>query len=83
MSEILFPDYLPAFFTAFFMLIVSPLEVLRIDLRFIHQSVYFYFILTTVIHFLLAIIPRNRNRLIRMITGSEKIPIRSNNMIKT
>ncbi len=75
MSETLFPDYLPGIFTAFFSLIVFPLELLAIDLRFIHQSMYFYFILTTIVHFFLAIIPQNRNRLIGMVTGSEKIPI--------
>ncbi|MHA2247435.1 MAG: hypothetical protein ACXADY_20980 [Candidatus Hodarchaeales archaeon] len=75
MSETLFPDYLPVFFTAFFSLIVFPLELLTIDLRFVHQSVYFYFILTTIVHFFLAIIPQNRNRLIGMVTGSEKIPL--------
>lgn len=77
MSESIFPGYLPEFFTALFTLIVSPLELLAVDLEIVHSSVYFYFILTTFIHFLLAIMPRNRNRLFGMITGSEKIPISS------
>ncbi len=75
MSEVLFPDYLPSILIAVFTLIVAPLEMLAIDLQFVHFSLYFYFVLTTIIHFILAILPQNRNHLFGIITGSEKIPI--------
>ncbi len=75
MSESLFPGYLPSLFTALFTLIVAPLELLTIDLQIVHRLVYLYFLLTTFVHFLLAILPRNRNRLVGMITGKEKISI--------
>lgn len=58
-------------------LIVFPLTSLSIDFRFVHFVIFIYFITTTVIHFYFAIIPQNRQRLRGMVTGTEKIPIKS------
>lgn len=72
-----FPDssYVPDFVLVLFNLIVAPLEILRIEIRLVHFLCYIYFILTTVIHFFLAIIPQNRNLLKGMVLGKEEIKI--------
>ena len=67
--------YLPGFVIEISKLLVSPLSFLSIDLRLIHFFGYIYFVLTTLIHFFLAVIPQNRNRLRGIVTGREKLQI--------
>jgi cytochrome b subunit of formate dehydrogenase len=72
-----FPDssYVPDFVLAFLKLIVTPLGILGIEIQLVHFLCYLYFILTTIIHFFLAVIPQNRNLLIGMLLGKEEIQI--------
>ena len=72
-----FPDssYVPEFVMAIFKMIVAPLEIVGIEIRLVHFVCYIYFILTTIVHFFLAIIPQNRNLLIGMVLGKEEIKI--------
>jgi len=67
--------FVPGFVIAIFSLLVSPLQLLSINLRLVHFLGYLYFILTTLLHFYLAIIPSNLNRLRGIITGKEKLRI--------
>jgi cytochrome b subunit of formate dehydrogenase len=67
--------FVPGFAIAISSILVSPLNFLFIDLRLIHFLGYLYFILTTLLHFYLAIIPANRNRLRGIVTGKEKLRI--------
>ncbi|MHA2156279.1 MAG: cytochrome b/b6 domain-containing protein [Candidatus Hodarchaeales archaeon] len=75
LSKTTHPGQIPAFLVDLFSAIVSPLDLLGIDIRFVHFLVFLYFIMTTMIHFYFAIIPQNRERLRGMITGNEKIPL--------
>lgn len=72
-----FPDssYVPDFVLALFKLILVPFETLGIENRLIHFLCYIYFILTTIVHFFLAVIPQNRNLLKGMLLGKEEIKI--------
>ena len=72
-----FPDssYVPDFVLDFLKVILSPLDILGIEIRFVHFLCYIYFILTTIVHFFLAVIPQNRNLLKGMILGKEEIQI--------
>jgi len=67
--------FIPGFVIAVFSLIVIPFELLSINLRLIHFLGYLYFILTTLLHFYLAIIPSNQNRLRGIVTGKEKLRV--------
>ena len=71
--------FVPGFVIEFFKLLISPLVFFSIDLRLIHFLVYLYFILTTLIHFYLAIIPANRNRLRGMVAGKENLRVPKGN----
>jgi len=70
--------FVPGFVIALFSLLVSPLQLLSINLRLIHFLGYLYFILTTLLHFYLAIIPSNRNRLRGIVKGQENLRVASN-----
>ena len=72
-----FPDssYVPDFLLDFLKAILAPLDIIGIEIRFVHFLCYIYFILTIIIHFFLAVIPQNRNLLKGMILGKEEIQI--------
>lgn len=67
--------FVPGFVIEIFSILVIPFQLLFIDLRLIHFLGYLYFILTTLLHFYLAIIPSNRNRIRGIVTGKEKLRI--------
>jgi cytochrome b subunit of formate dehydrogenase len=56
-------------------LLVSPLQALNLNIRFLHFLMFVYFLVSTMVHFYFAIIPQNRQRLRGMLTGKEEIPI--------
>jgi len=67
--------FVPGFVIAIFSLLVLPLQFFSINLRLVHFLGYLYFILTTLLHFYLAIIPSNLNRLRGIVTGREKLRV--------
>jgi cytochrome b subunit of formate dehydrogenase len=58
-------------------LVVAPLYLINLNVRFVHFLMYIYFLSTSLIHFYFAVIPQNRQRLRGMVTGEEKIPLGS------